>query len=116
MPIYFVTNVDGFMVNDIRVGLRSQFIQSGDVPSEAFRVNITTVPELVFRPGESLDSLRVDIVERDLEGLPEACSAFRWDLCLPGMDLAIVVTNVADTPRPFSSWVLGSRKNVVLSA
>ena len=112
-PTHFVTSVDGFMINDIRIGNRSQFIQAGDIPSEAFRMNVSA-RDLVLRPGEEVGSAQLDIPEREIEGLPMACSAFRWDRCLTAMDITVVVTNVSKTPvefRGFRGWLLGVQRS-----
>ena len=108
-PTHFVTGHDGFMINDIRVGNRSQFIQAGDIPSEAFRMNVSA-RDLILRPGEEVGSAQLDIPERELEDLPLACAAFGWERCLTAMDLIIVVTNVSESPLEFSAWFLGIQK------
>lgn len=105
-PTHFVTGVDGFMINDIRIGNRSQFLQSENIPSDAFRMNVS-VRDLILRPGENIGSAQLDIPESEIEGLPMACSAFRWDRCLTAMDIVIVVTNVSNTRAEFHAWILG---------
>ena len=105
-PTHFVTGVDDFMINDIRIGNRSQFPQSGDIPSEAFRMNVSG-RALILRPGEDVGSAQIDIPEREIEGLPMACSAFRWDRCLAAMNIIVIVTNVSSEPVEFRAWLLG---------
>ena len=107
-PTHFVTSVEGFMINDIRVGNRSQFLRHDAVPSEAFRVNVSG--DLILRPGETVGTAQIDISEcsdRAIEALPLACSAFKWDRCLTAMDITVVVTNVSDARAAFRAWLLG---------
>lgn len=109
-PTHFVTGVAGFMINDIRIGNRSQFIQLGDIPSEAFRMNVSG-RDLILRPGQEVGSAQLDIPEREIEGLPMACSSFRWDRCLTAMDIVIVVTNVSDVSVEFRAWFIGIQRS-----
>lgn len=108
-PTHFVTDVDGFMINDIRVGTRSQFLRSDDIPSEAFRMNVYG-RDLILRPGQAIGSAQLDIPggsERAIEVLPMACSAFKWDRCLTAMDITVVFTNVSNARAEFRAWLLG---------
>lgn len=106
-PTHFVTDVDGFMINDIRVGNRSQFLRTDDIPSEAFRMSVSA-GDLILRPGQTIGSAQLDIPESgEIEGLPMACSAFKWDRCLTAMDLTVVVTNVSAARAEFRAWLLG---------
>ena len=110
-PTHFVTGCDGFMINDIRIGNRSQFLQSGDIPSAAFRMNVSA-RDLILRPGEDVGSAQIDIPEHEVEGLPMACSSFRWDRCLIAMEITVVVTNVSDARVEFRAWFLGIQRSL----
>ena len=109
-PTHFVTGVDGFLINDVRIGNRSQFLQSEDIPSEAFRMNIS-VGDLILHPGDKVGSAQIDIPAREIEGLPMACSAFQWDRCLTAMDIVVVATNVSGSPVEFRAWLLGIQRS-----
>lgn len=107
-PTHFVTGVDGFTIDDIRIGNRSLFMQAGSLPSEMFRLNVTA-PGLIMRPGpdEEPGTAELEVVDGDLGELPLACSSFQWEPCLMMMDLVVVATNVSSAPRMFTSWFLG---------
>lgn len=106
IPTHFITGVDGFTIDDIRIGNCSQFIQAGSFPSEAFRMNVSA-PDLIMRPGEELGEAMLEIVGEELGELPPACSAFNWNRCEQAMDIITVVTNVSQEPRAFTAWFLG---------
>lgn len=110
LPTHFVTGSSGFLINDVRIGTSSMFIQANDIPSEAFRMNVSVVPEFRFRPGESIGDAFVDIVnDIDVDLLPTACSAFKWIPCRTALELIVVATNMSDVERPFYAWFLGRR-------
>ena len=59
-PTHFVTDTEGFLIDDIRVGNRSMFIQPGSLPSAAFQINLVVAPDLVLRPGERIGTAQID--------------------------------------------------------
>lgn len=109
-PTHFVTGVDGFMINDIRIGNRSQFLQARDIPSEAFRMDVSA-RDLILRPGDEVGTAQIDIPAREIEGLPMACAAFQWDRCPTAMDIVSVVTNVSRRSVEFRAWLLGIQRS-----
>ena len=109
-PTHFVTNSEGFSIDDIRIGNHSIFIQSTSIPSEAFRINLVA-PDLVLRPGQKISTATIEIVagavDDSVDDLPLACSSFKWGECLTAMDLVVAATNISALPRTFESWFLG---------
>ena len=87
-----------FDINDIRVGTRSQFAQSGEVPADAFEVDAPTLD--VVMDGER--QVLVTVTETEARfGIP---------LDLPvvetAMDVTLYVTNTGDQSLRFrAAWV-----------
>lgn len=88
-----------FDINDIVVGTRSQFAQSGDVPADAFEVDGPELDAVFDEVGERQVSLAVTEKEARF-GIP-------IDLTVDtAVDVRLVVTNVGDQPLRFrAAWV-----------
>jgi hypothetical protein len=100
------TCAEFFNINDLRVGNRSQFVQSGDVPADLFEVDAPIIESSALddlEPGETI-TIKIDkIIGRlglalDLESVEVA------------MDLVLVVTNIDDLPHLFRAAWLGEIK------
>ena len=94
-----------FLINDIRVGSRSEFLQSGDVPADVFMVDAPSLEAqfddqqgwftvTINRTGSALLGVRLDIAE---------VQAFQ--------ELVLIVTNISAESRPFSAAWLGEVKH-----
>lgn len=98
-------------IHDIKIGNRSQFAQSGDVPGDVFAVDMPVIePEYVpneddpNRPLTKLVELRVRGSDRML--------TFHAEECQTAMDLVVVIANISDTPiHRFGAVILGATKN-----
>ncbi len=88
-----------FMINDIVVGRRSQFVQAGDVPADMFAVDMPVIS--TDAPDEH------GFVTWSVSKIAETWMTPPMDLpeVMPGMDIMMVVTNVGDVPISFSgAW------------
>ena len=94
-----------FLINDIRVGSRSEFLQSGDVPADVFMVDAPSLEAqfneeqgwftvTIDRTGSALLGVRLDIAE---------VQAFQ--------ELVLIITNISDAPHPFFAAWLGEVKH-----
>ena len=94
-----------FMINDIRVGNRSEFLQAGDVPADVFMVDAPSLEALfneekgwftvtIDRTGSALLGVRLDIAEVQAS-----------------QDFQLIVTNISDQTLPFSAAWLGEVKH-----
>lgn len=95
-----------FLINDIRVGTRSEFIQAGDVPADVFMVDAPSLEALfneekgwftvtIDRTGSALLGVRLDIADVQVS-----------------QDLVLIVTNISDDRTlPFSAAWLGELKH-----
>lgn len=100
------TCAEFFNINDLRVGNRSQFVQSGDVPADLFEVDAPILESSVFddlKPGEMI-TIKIDKIIGRL-GL-----ALDLELVEMALDLVLVVTNIDDLPRVFRAAWLGEIK------
>lgn len=92
-----------FRVNDIRVGMRSEFVQLGDVPAALFEVDApifrATLDEhgfatwTVHKSAEDRLPLRLDLPEVPVGG-----------------DIVIIATNISDEPRRFEAAWYGTTR------
>jgi hypothetical protein len=112
-PTHFVTGVTGFMIDDIRVGNVSMLVQSGAIPSEAFRVNMVA-PDLVLRPGTTIGEVILEVVQANVEHMPPACSSFKWPRSKTPRDLVVTCTNASNELLTFASWFLGIQRSAVV--
>lgn len=87
-----------FDINDIRIGTRSQFAQSGNVPADAFEVDAPGLDVLI--DGE--EPVLVTVTEKEARfGI-----ALDLDLVAPSQELILIVTNQSDQPRRFrAAWI-----------
>lgn len=110
-PIYFISLSRRFIVNEIRIGNRSQFIQTHNVASEVFLAPCD-LDFTCFRvmPGNNYSGeLNITMTPEEAQRLvlPDACSAFDWETCYTAMDVVVIATNVSDMPQKFEAFILG---------
>lgn len=94
-----------FQINDIRVGNRSEFLQSGDVPADVFVVDAPSL-EASFNKEEGWFTVTINRTGSDLLGV-------RLDIAevQASQDLALIITNISDQTLPFSAAWLGEVKH-----
>jgi hypothetical protein len=100
------TCAEFFNVVDIKVGNRSQFVQSGDVPADLFEVDAPILESSALddlEPGEMITFKIGKSVGR--LGL-----ALDLELAQMSMDLVLTVTNIDDLPHTFRAAWLGEIK------
>lgn len=94
-----------FVIADIKVGNRSMFLQSGDVPASAFAMRIadaTPLFKLAERNGDGPHELVMATPAR-----LEFGRAMTFDVCNVAQDMTLIVTNVSGEPSVFRGLVLG---------
>ena len=95
----------GFLINDIRVGNRSQFVQSGDIPADV----LTPIPaslDVRFTTNTDEDEKRIEVVLR-ADVLSRAIVPIDCDICLTSQDIVLVVTNPTVEPLLWRAVWLG---------
>lgn len=94
-----------FLINDIRVGSRSEFLQSGDIPADVFVVDAPSL-EAQFEEPDGWFTVKIDRTGSALLGV-------RLDIAevQTAQDLVLIVTNVGVDERPFSAAWLGEVKH-----
>ncbi len=97
---------NSFVVNDIRVGNRSQMLSYDEIPGAAFAIDITGLSmfftKLLDSGGRSV--MKIDIA-RDARF--EFGKPFSMDALMTAMDFTIIVTNVGPTPMRFRAFAAG---------
>lgn len=93
-----------FDINDIRIGMRSQFAQSGDIPADIFEVDAPQLDAVmgVLEQDPEVRRVLVTVTEK------EARFGIHLDLDVVemAMELMIVVTNTGTKPLRFrATWV-----------
>lgn len=91
---------EAFMINDLRVGNRSQQMQAGDVPAEIFAIDAPLIENLPEPDADGFITIKINKPASDRSLLE-----LDFDLCLTAMDLVLIVTNTSSTPREFrAAW------------
>lgn len=93
-----------FTIEDIRVGNRSQLLQSGSIPGQAFAARIPESLSTFLAQVRGNQVIRMTI---DKPALAEFGRAISMDTCQTAMDMIIVIRNSTSMPRPFRAWVVG---------
>lgn len=100
------TCAEFFNVNEIKVGNRSQFLQTGDVPADLFEVDAPLLdsPAIDALEDGEMITIKVDKIIGRL-GL-----ALDLEIVDTSMDLVLIVTNISDQPCLFRAAWLGETK------
>lgn len=103
----------GFLINDIRVGNRSQFVQAGDIPADvltpipaALEVLFATKPDETVEDAEKRIGERIEVALRS-DVLSRAIVPLDCDVCLTSQDMVVVATNVTSEPLFWRAVWLG---------
>lgn len=94
-----------FMINDIRVANKSEFLQAGDVPADVFVVDAPLL-EAHFEEEQGWFTVKIDRTGSALLGV-------RLDIAevQAHQDFQLIVTNISVDPRAFSAAWLGEVKH-----
>lgn len=97
------TSAPFFGIQDIRVGHRSVFPQSGRIPAEAFACHLVGQAKLlVERIGP--EPFSISIQETAVE---EFGKALPFPTCLVAQEMMIYLENTSDRPRRFEGFIIG---------
>jgi len=94
-----------FLISDLRVGNRSQFVQSGDIPADV----LTPIPaelEAVFAESTVEEARKIEVVMR-ADVLSRAIVPIDCEICLTAMELVIIVVNPTKEALPWRAVWLG---------
>jgi len=94
-----------FAIADIKVGNKSMFLQSGDVPASSFSMRIadsTPLFKLTERHGDGPHELVMTTPAR-----LEFGRAMSFAVCNTAQDLSVIVINTSSEPSVFRALVLG---------
>jgi hypothetical protein len=95
---------DYYVIDDIRVGNRSSFLNSTEVPGSAWAANLTGSLAAFIASTEGNRILKIDISKAALKefGRPHSMNT-----CNTAMDLTIIATNISVEVQPFRAFILG---------
>lgn len=109
---------ESFTVVDLRVGNRSQLIQSSEIAGNILGISpsldwVVTIPPdsppaFVDEHGRTIPSISVDITTQGELALGQPID---FDICETSQDLVIIVHNIDDVPRMFRGAFLGQLLN-----
>lgn len=93
-----------FQIDDLRVGNRSQTIQSGAIPGLRFACDLRG--DVIMKPGERERGVMIDI---EILSHRVDLAPFTWDMerAMTAMDIVLVVTNTSSEASSFRGWILG---------